>query len=52
MENNLSFNPNESKFLNLEIAKRDKTGKAEIIVFISDEEQLYSETICFQLNFI
>ena len=52
MEPRLTFNPNEKKFINLEIYPQERTGRAEILVFISDVDELYSETICFQVSFI
>ena len=52
MEPRLTYNPNEKKFINLEIAPQEQTGRAEVLMFISDVDELYSETICFQINFI
>lgn len=47
----LPFNGGEKKLLNISIPPQSQIGKADVLMFVSDLEELYTETILFQLNF-
>jgi hypothetical protein len=47
----LPFNGGEKQMLNISIPPQSKVGRAEVLMFVSDLDELYSETILFQLNF-
>ena len=51
VDNVLPFNGKESKYINIIIPSQIKKKKFEVLLFISDENEEYSKTILFQINF-
>jgi hypothetical protein len=51
VDSRLPFNASEKKQLTINIPPQRQIGRAEVLVFVSDLEELYSETILFQLNY-
>jgi hypothetical protein len=51
VDTRLPFNPNEKKQLTINLPAQREIGRAEVLVFASDVEELYSETILFQINY-
>jgi hypothetical protein len=51
VDSRLPFNALEKKYINITIPPQNQMGRAEALVFVSDPEELYSETILFQLNY-
>lgn len=51
VDSRLPFNANEKKFINITIPAQNQMGRAEVLVFVSESEETYSETILFQLNY-
>jgi hypothetical protein len=52
IDSNLNFNPRETKQVLMVVPEQSQRGIAEeVILFISDTEELFSETILFQFHF-
>jgi hypothetical protein len=51
VDNVLPFNGKESKYINIIIPSQIKKKKFEALLFISDENEEYSKTVLFQINF-
>jgi len=51
IDSRLPFNGGEKQMLNISIPPQSKLGRSEVLMFVSDLDELYSETILFQLNF-
>ncbi len=51
VDTRLPFNANEKKYINISIPAQKQIGRAEVLVFVSETEETYSETILFQLNY-
>ena len=47
----VQFNGKETKFINIIIPSQIKKRKFDVLLFISDENEEYSKTILFQINF-
>lgn len=51
IDSTLNFNPKEAKQISMVVPDQKQRGVSEVIVFISDSEEYYSETILFQFHF-
>ena len=47
----LSFNAGEGKLVNICIPAQFSVGRAEVLVFAYDEDELFSRTLLFQMNY-
>ena len=51
VDNVMSFNGKETKYINIIIPRQINKRKYDALLFISDENEEYSKTILFQINF-
>ena len=51
IDTRVSFNAFEKKIINLSVSPQTQMGRAEVCLFISDVDELFSEPILFKLNF-
>ena len=51
VDNVVSFNGKEKKFINIVIPEQTKRGDVESLLFISDENEEYSKTVLFKIQF-
>lgn len=52
IDSSLNFNPKETKHISMVVPEQSQRGIAEeVILFISDAEEVYSETVLFKFHF-
>ena len=49
VDTQVPFNANETKYVNISIPAQFKSGFAEVLVFVYDEEDKFSQTVLFKL---
>ena len=47
----ISFNANESVFVHCEIKSQNDIAKASVYVFVTDAEDVFNQTILFEINY-
>ena len=51
VDNAMSFNGKETKYINIIIPRQINKRKFDVLLFISDENEEYSKTVLFHINF-
>ena len=51
VDSKAAFDANETKFINISIPSQEAVGRAEVLVFIYDQDEVFSRTVLFQMNY-
>ena len=51
VDKKVGFNPNEQKYINISIPAQYAVGYGEVLVFIYDEDEVFSKTTLFKLKY-
>lgn len=51
VDSKMPFEANETKYINISIPSQDAMGRAEVLVFIYDQDEVFYRTILFQMDY-